>query len=154
MKPNLGRKSKLNLCDNLDYRLVHIVCVVAQRNDCPCDFGVFETKRTIETQKQYLKRGTTTTMNSNHIPNKLGIVNAVDIVPYVDGKYQWDLKYLKPLISIFENVANELYPKEIKFGKDFKVYKNIKQKDGTVKKELVPFEDYPHIEIQKEYQII
>ena len=80
MKAILGRTSKLNLCNNVDYRLVHIVCEVA-RLDLPCDFGVFESKRTVEKQKEYVQRGVSKTMNSKHIPDKNGIVFDEDIIP-------------------------------------------------------------------------
>ena len=135
MKAILGRTSKLNLCNNVDYRLVHIVCEVA-RLDLPCDFGVFESKRTIEKQKEYVQRGVSKTMNSKHIPDKNGIVRAIDIVPYVNGKYTWENKYLDKLIPIFEKVAEELYPHQIQFGKNWKT-----------------FIDRPHIEIKTEHEL-
>lgn len=130
MKIKFGKKSKLNLCDNLDYRLVHIVCEVA-RLDLPCDFTVFETKRTLEKQKEYVEKGTSKTMNSKHLPDKNGIVRAVDIVPYVNGKNTWDEKNFELLIPIFKKVAEELYPNEIEFGYDWKT-----------------FEDAPHVQIR------
>ncbi len=135
MKVNFGKRSKLNLCNNLDYRLVHIICEVA-RLDLPCDFTVFETKRTIEKQKEYIARGVSKTMNSKHIPDKLGIVRAVDIVPYVNGKNTWESKYLDSLLPLFKKVANELYPNQIEFGADWK-----------------SFVDKPHIQIKKDYEI-
>lgn len=135
MKAKLGKKSKLNLCNNLDYRLVHIICEVLKK-DLPCDFGVFETKRTIEKQREYVQRGVSKTMNSKHLPDKNGIVRAVDIVPYVNGKYTWENKYLDVLIPVFEEVAESLYPNQITFGKNWKT-----------------FIDRPHIEIKTEYEI-
>ena len=114
----LGKKSKLNLCAGLDYRLVHIVCEVSKM-DLPYDFTVFETSRTIEKQKEYFEKGTTKTMNSKHIPDKNGIVRAVDIVPYVNGKNTWEEKYFHALIPIFKEVANKLYPGDIEFGYDW-----------------------------------
>lgn len=135
MKAKLGKKSKLNLCDNLDFRLVHIILEVA-RLDLPCDFGVFETKRTLEKQREYVQKGVSKTMNSKHIPDKKGIVRAVDIVPYVNGKYTWENKYLDELMPVFEEVANKLYPYQIEFGKNWKT-----------------FIDKPHIQIKTEYEI-
>lgn len=113
-----GNKSKLNLCNNLDYRLVHIVCEVAKL-DLPCDFTVFETKRTLEKQKEYVAKGTSKTMNSKHLSDKKGIVRAVDIVPYVNSKNTWEDKYYNALIPIFKAVANSLYPDQIEFGFDW-----------------------------------
>ena len=133
MQIKFGNKSKVNLCNNLDYRLVHIVCEVAKL-DCPCDFTVFETKRSLERQKEYVKRGTSKTLNSKHIPDGKGIVRAVDIVPCISGKNTWDEKYLKQLIPLFKAVGNSLYPGEIEFGYDW----------GW---------DKPHIEIKTGYEI-
>lgn len=125
-----GNKSKLNLCNNLDYRLVHIVCEVAKL-DLPCDFTVFETKRTLEKQKEYVAKGTSKTMNSKHLPDKKGIVRAVDIVPYVNSKNTWEDKYYNALIPIFKAVANSLYPDQIEFGFDWGWDKaHIQIKDG------------------------
>ena len=125
-----GNKSKMNLCSNLDYRLVHIVCEVAKL-DLPCDFTVFETKRTLEKQKEYVAKGTSKTMNSKHLPDKNGIVRAVDIVPYVNSKNTWEDKYYNALIPIFKAVANSLYPDQIEFGFDWGWDKaHIQIKDG------------------------
>ena len=125
-----GNKSKMNLCSNLDYRLVHIVCEVAKL-DLPCDFTVFETKRTLEKQKEYVAKGTSKTMNSKHLPDKKGIVRAVDIVPYVNNKNTWEDKYYNALVPIFKAVANSLYPDQIEFGFDWGWDKaHIQIKDG------------------------
>lgn len=125
-----GNKSKMNLCNNLDYRLVHIVCEVAKL-DLPCDFTVFETKRTLEKQKEYVAKGTSKTMNSKHLPDKKGIVRAVDIVPYVNSKNTWEDKYYNALIPIFKAVANSLYPDQIELGFDWGWDKaHIQIKDG------------------------
>lgn len=134
MRAKLGKKSRINLCNNLDYRLVHIVCEVI-RMELPCDFGILETKRTLEKQKEYVAKGTSKTMNSKHIPDKNGIVRAMDIVPYVNGKYTWEDKYFDDLIPIFKDVANKLYPNEIEFGYDW----------GW---------DKAHIQIMKGYEIL
>lgn len=133
MKIKLGQKSKLNLCDNLDYRLVHIICEVA-RLDLPYDFTVFQTKRTLEEQRENVKNGTSKTMNSKHLPDNKGIVRAVDIVPYVNGNNSWDEKYFHALMPIFKAVAFGLYPDEIEFGYDW----------GW---------DMPHIEIKNKKEI-
>lgn len=136
MKIKLGKRSKLNLCNNLDYRLTHIVCEVIKK-DLPCDFGVFETKRTLEQQKENVKKGVSKTLNSKHLPDKNnGIVRAMDIVPYVNGQYTWDNEYLDKIIPIFKNVANELYENEIEFGYDW-----------------TSFVDKPHIQIRSGYEI-
>lgn len=135
MKVNFGKKSKLNLCNNLDYRLVHIACEIAKL-DLPYDITIFETARSIEKQKEYVAAGKSKTMNSRHIPDDKGIVRAMDIVPYVNGKNTWDKKYYDVLIPIFKAVAFSLYPDEIEFGADWESFK-----------------DMPHIQIKKGKEI-
>lgn len=135
MKIKLGKRSKLNLCNNLDYRLVHIVCEVTKK-DLPYDFGVFETKRTLEQQKENIRKGVSKTLNSKHIPDKNGIVRAMDIVPYVNGSYIWSHEHLDKIIPIFKDVAKELYGNEIEFGYDW-----------------TNFIDKPHIQIRDGYEI-
>lgn len=44
--------------------------------DCKVDFTVLEGLRTIQTQRAYLKRGVTWTLNSKHLSG-----NAIDLVP-------------------------------------------------------------------------
>ncbi|MGL5714308.1 MAG: hypothetical protein ACRCX2_14905 [Paraclostridium sp.] len=135
MKVNLGKRSKINLSSGVDYRLVHITCEVIRRYEFDVDWGVFESKRTIEKQKEYVAKGTSKTMNSKHIPDKNGIVRAIDIVPYVNGKYDWSNKYFKDIIDKFKIVSEELYPSDIEFGYDW----------GW---------DAPHIEIKKGKEIV
>ena len=52
--------------------------------DSPIDFTVIETVRTLEKQKEYIKKGTSKTLKSRHIPycNKSGKCEAVDVAPY------------------------------------------------------------------------
>ena len=47
-------------------------------------FTIIETVRTIEKQREYLKKGISQTMKSRHIPegNKSGLCEAADIAPY------------------------------------------------------------------------
>lgn len=134
MKVKLGRRSKLNLSSGLDYRLVHIICESMRRHEFDVDWGVFESKRTLEKQKEYVAKGTSETMNSKHLPDSNGIVRAVDIVPYVNGKYDWNEKYFHDIVKKIKTVANELYPGELEFGYDW----------GW---------DMPHIEIKKGHEI-
>lgn len=45
------------------------------------DFSVIEGKRTIDTQRQYVVKGLSWTMNSKHLTGR-----AVDLYPWIDGK--------------------------------------------------------------------
>lgn len=51
----------------------------------PVDFTVIEGLRTREKQAEYIRKGASQTMNSKHLTG-----SAVDIVPYVNGKLDWD----------------------------------------------------------------
>ena len=95
----------------------------------PIDFTVTETTRTLEKQAYYLKKGTTKTMKSRHIPsvNKSGLCEAVDIAPYpIDYK---NIKRFVQLSEHIKKVAKELNIK-IAYGGDWKSFK-----------------DYPHYEL-------
>ena len=68
---------------DFDPGLRRVVMHCAQR--CPYPFAVFETLRTIERQREYLKRGVSKTLNSRHLTG-----HAVDLVPLdADGKLDW-----------------------------------------------------------------
>ena len=55
------------------------------------DFTVFEGVRTIAKQKENVKKGVSTTVNgSRHLIGKNGYAHAVDLVPYIKGKPEWD----------------------------------------------------------------
>src|SRR5688572_15864914 len=64
------------------YAVVRLAIVLTNQ-----DFCVFEGLRTIERQKQLLAKadGTTKTLRSRHLTG-----HAVDLVPWIDGKPQWD----------------------------------------------------------------
>jgi peptidoglycan L-alanyl-D-glutamate endopeptidase CwlK len=63
--------------------LVRVIKRAAAATQVP--FLVVEGVRTLERQKQLLKAGATTTLNSRHITG-----HAVDLVPMIDGKARWD----------------------------------------------------------------
>ena len=123
MKIGLSRRSKLNLSAGLDYRLSHILMEALQL-DYKHDWGVFETKRTVEQQRKNVANGASKTMNSKHIPDSLGIVRAFDIVPWIGGKWTWDGREAKEcfdeVIGTLKKLANKYYPGQITFGEDWK----------------------------------
>lgn len=67
------------------------------------DFRVTEGLRTIETQREYVKRGASRTMKSRHLTG-----HAFDFVPIVAGKVNWKWPAFWPLVEIFEKSAYEL----------------------------------------------
>lgn len=46
------------------------------------DFTLVESLRTLEKQKEYVRKGVSKTLKSKHLPNKNGFSLAVDIYPY------------------------------------------------------------------------
>ncbi len=53
------------------------------------DFGVYEGLRDIERQRKLFAAGASRTLNSYHLADSFGIAHAVDLVPYIDGRLQW-----------------------------------------------------------------
>lgn len=135
MKAKYGNKSLTNLTKRVDPRLVLFFMTLEQQPDLPCDWTIFETERSLDQQKVNLKKGVSKTLNSNHIPNSKGIVNAGDIVAYVDGKNTWEEKYYHLMIPIMRRVRKELGLENVlQFGYDW----------GW---------DMPHVEVKKEYRL-
>lgn len=53
------------------------------------DFQVFEGLRTIERQRELVAKGASRTLDSYHVADKYGMSHAVDLVPFIAGKVQW-----------------------------------------------------------------
>lgn len=131
-------KKSLEKLTCVDPRLTYFAMALEKRKDMPCDLSIFETKRTKEQQAINVQKGVSKTMNSNHIPNEKGIVNAMDLVPYLPGKGNvWDENLYKQMLPIWKEVRKELGLDGIlEFGADWK-----------------SFVDYPHIEIKREFRV-
>lgn len=74
----------------------------------PYDFGITETLRTIEKQREYFQSGKSKTMNSRHLPNNKGVSEALDFAVYVNGKITWEIKYYRKVAQAFFKAAIEL----------------------------------------------
>jgi len=74
----------------------------------PYDFGITEGERSVEKQKENIKKGVSTTMKTLHFKQEDGFVHAVDVVVYINGKVTWDVKYYRKVIQAFFTVAIEL----------------------------------------------
>ena len=74
----------LNLLNNPNFSPTLRLLMTEAIKDSPLDFTVIETVRTREKQIEYIKKGTSKTMKSRHIPqtNASGYAEAVDIAPY------------------------------------------------------------------------
>lgn len=67
------------------------------------DFTITEGLRSITTQKAYVAKGASKTMNSRHLTG-----HAVDLAALVDGKVSWDWKYYHKLYDAMSKAAKEL----------------------------------------------
>lgn len=56
------------------------------------DFTVIDGLRTIEQQREYVRKGVSQTMNSKHLPQPDGYSHAVDLAPYIGGKVRWEME--------------------------------------------------------------
>lgn len=72
------------------------------------DFMIFDGLRTTAEQAEYVKKGTSTTMNSMHLPQADGLGHAIDCVPVVNGKPVWDWDRIYPVIFAIDQAATEL----------------------------------------------
>jgi len=53
------------------------------------DFQVFEGLRDIERQRELVAKGASRTLDSYHLADRHGQSHAVDLVPFIAGKVQW-----------------------------------------------------------------
>lgn len=94
------------------------------------DFTITEGLRSVERQRELLKQGATTTMNSRHLTG-----HAVDLAALVGGKISWDWPLYSKLASAMKQAAKELSI-PIEWGGDWKTFK-----DGPHFQ--LPFSKYP-----------
>jgi len=79
------------------------------------DFSVIEGIRSVERQRELLKSGASTTMNSRHITG-----HAVDLAPY---PVSWDWEYFYPMADAMKQAADEL-DVDLEWGGDWKTFKD------------------------------
>jgi len=113
MTYTLGAKSLANLAG------VHPVLVAVVKRAIQLteqDFTVYEGVRTLERQKQLVAAGTSKTLDSMHIPapDRLQVLvepgflgHAVDLVPWIDGRAQWDWDAIYPIASAVWRAADK-----------------------------------------------
>lgn len=124
---SLSQKSK-NLLVGIHPDLVRVINRAIQITDV--DFVVIEGLRTLERQKELLKKGATTTLNSRHLTG-----HAVDIAPYVGGKVSWDWPLYHKLAKAVKQAAKDVGV-TVEWGGDWKKFK-----DGPHWQ--LPFNKYP-----------
>lgn len=100
-----GSKSKSNLY------MVHSALVNVTEEAISIssqDFGIYEGLRTIEKERENIRKGTsklTNPRNCKHCPQFDGFSHAVDAVPFVDGAYQWTWAECYKIALAFRTVA-------------------------------------------------
>ena len=80
--------------------LVDVVCRAIELTEI--DFGVSEGLRTLETQKEYLAKGASTTLKSRHLTG-----HAVDVYAYVGGMARWEMPLYEKINKAFQQAAYE-----------------------------------------------
>ena len=101
----LSEKSlnKLMQCDE-DLALVMQLAITYTKYD----FGIGETLRKVERQKELVDSGASQTMDSRHLPNVSGESEACDIIVYVNGKVTWEIKYYRKVACAIFRAAIDL----------------------------------------------
>lgn len=86
------------------------------------DFMVIDGVRTAAEQRELVRRGKSTTMNSRHIPRN-GYSHAIDIVPIVHGVVSWNWEHFYPLETAMKQAAKDCGV-PIEWGGDWKSFKD------------------------------
>tara|TARA_B110000977_G_C11065273_1_gene487577 strand:- start:181 stop:570 length:390 start_codon:yes stop_codon:yes gene_type:complete len=82
------------------------------------DFGISEGLRNIETQREYVKRGVSTTMNSRHLTG-----HAIDIYAFIGGSARWEWPLYEEINRAFDKAADELKT-DVVWGGDWTSFKD------------------------------
>lgn len=73
------------------------------------DFAILSsTIRTVEQQRQFVKDGKSTTMNSRHLPNSMGQVCAIDIGVLINNRISWKTSLYPSVADAYQKAAREL----------------------------------------------
>lgn len=123
----LSQKS-LSLLKGVHPDLVKVIKRAIQITEI--DFTVLEGLRTVDRQKELVKKGASKTMNSRHLTG-----HAVDIAPLVGGQVSWDWPLYHKLAKAVKQAAKEVNV-QIEWGGDWKSFK-----DGPHWQ--LPFSKYP-----------
>jgi len=72
------------------------------------DFTVYDGARTLEEQKEFVRRGVSKTMRSRHLVQKDGYGHAVDLVPWINGQARWEWGAIWPIAVSMAKASKEL----------------------------------------------
>lgn len=123
----LSQKSLTRL-SGLHPDLVKVVKRAVEISDM--DFTVLEGLRSVERQRELVKKGASKTMNSRHLTG-----HAVDLAPLTNGSVTWDWPQYYKLEKIVKRAAKDVNV-TIEWGGDWKTFK-----DGPHWQ--LPFSKYP-----------
>ena len=98
----LSQRSKDNLV-GVSPKLVEVVNLAISISSV--DFGVSQGIRSLEQQKEMVRKGASQTLNSKHIDGK-----AVDLFAYVDGAARWEIEYY---FDIAKAIRAAAYAKQV-----------------------------------------
>lgn len=101
----LGSKSLKNL-EGVHPDLVRVVKRAIELTDQ--DFTVQEGLRTLATQKEYVRRGVSKTLNSKHLKQPDGFGHAVDLVPWINGQPRWEWPPIYKIAHAVDDAAQAL----------------------------------------------
>lgn len=108
--------------------------VEAAAPECGQPFQVFEGRRTLERQREYVRRGVSKTLRSRHLTG-----HAVDLVPLIDGKLMWSRSACLDIAEVMKKAAVVL-DVALRWGGDW-------DRDGKWRDER--FFDGPHFELER-----
>ena len=96
----LGTQSEANL---VGVRAKLICCVRYAIKRAPVDFSVFEGLRTEARQRELYRSGASRTLSSYHLTGE-----AVDLVPYVAGRLQWQMPLCIQVAKVMLEASRDL----------------------------------------------
>lgn len=79
------------------------------------DFAVHDGIRTLEEQREYVRRGVSQTMASKHLPQADGYGHAVDLVPWINGQLRWEWAPIYDIAAAVWQAGSEIGA-EIRWG--------------------------------------
>lgn len=105
MTYTLGKRSRKSL-EGVHPKLVEVVERAIQITTQ--DFTVIEGCRTLAKQREYVAKGASKTLKSNHLVKEDGFGYAVDLAAYVSGDIRWEQQALYPICLAMGTAAREL----------------------------------------------
>ncbi len=105
MSYHLGRRSRDEL-KGVHPALIAIADIAIELTDQ--DFSVHDGLRTVDEQRENVRRGVSWTMNSMHLIQDDGYGHAMDLVPYINGMLRWEWDPIYNVVEAVRAAAWEL----------------------------------------------